>query len=628
MNKLKSFWQETVKIIRQFPVEFAFGATMFVLMLVASVIGGTGGEKVSDAAKMFCTHVYNVAALSFSLLVVIYTLHKVLIYRQQGCRPGVPPSESDDKGYVCASKSTSASASTSTDTCSCTCISAWKIIYIASYFFFIPLLFIKLDNFIDSAAGYLAVTYLLSLLLLYLDLGSFNWSNERFVHKAVNLTIQGFFTVLIGGIIIAAFAVIVYSVSYIFDINTDVTNKIFANCASFVGLVVAPLLFCNFMSKRSAEMAGEETAEADKEADKSKEEVNSAEEKTVGKKIKISNVLRIIINFIMSPTILIYTALLFIYFITIVCKWSLPKGDIAYMVSAFVAVTLIGIVLQYVLPKRYYDWFYKNFTWIAIPPLVLYWIGTFHRIAQYGFTQGRVYLVIIGVLMTLFVLMLAMEKTKRFRAMLLIALCAIAVFTYIPGVSASSIGICSQTKRFEQKLSQFHLLDPATHKITDDIDAAKISNNPKLIKEYQEVGNIYDYLNWALGTKVMEQKYGKFNYEPSEDKTVGQTYDWKGTNIDLGDYSVMVQQDIKVIYNKDSIKVRSEEGDKILFSFPIGKYIKENPDILKDAQTHPEKILVFKNNSTMLVLGRFTIHYHNGKIKNLSGSDEKLFKKK
>lgn len=217
-------------------------------------------------------------------------------------------------------------------------------------------------------------------------------------------------------------------------------------------------------------------------------------------------------------------------------------------------------------PKRYYDWSYKNFTWIAIPPLVLYWIGTCHRIAQYGFTQGRVYLVVVGVLMTLFVLMLAMEKTKR----------------------------------FEQKLSQLHLLDPANHKITKDIDAAKISNNPKLIKEYKEVGDIYNYLSWALGTKVMEQKYGNFNFEPSEDKTVAQTYDWKGTNIDLGDYSVMVQQEIKVIYNTDSIKVRSEEGNKLLFSFPIEKYITENPDILKDAQTYPEKILVFKNDSTIV----------------------------
>ena len=88
----------------------------------------------------------------------------------------------------------------------------------------------------------------------------------------------------------------------------------------------------------------------------------------------------------------------------------------------------------------------------------------------------------------------------------------------------------------------------------------------------------------------------------------------------------MVQQEIKVIYNTDSIKVRSEEGNKLLFSFPIEKYITENPDILKDAQTYPEKILVFKNDSTILVIGSLTIRYQNGKIADIVGSDGKLFK--
>jgi hypothetical protein len=73
MNKLKSVWQETVKTIKQFPVEFAFGATMFVLMFVADVLG----------CKAYCSHIYNVAAFAFQLLVIIYTLHKILISKQQ-----------------------------------------------------------------------------------------------------------------------------------------------------------------------------------------------------------------------------------------------------------------------------------------------------------------------------------------------------------------------------------------------------------------------------------------------------------------------------------------------------------------------------------------------------------------
>src|SRR5574344_1633920 len=571
MNKLKSVWQETVKTIKQFPVEFAFGSSMFVLMVVAGVLGGPQDKDLSVACKAYCSHIYNVAAFAFQLLVIIYTLHKILISRQQtgvqtGRQTGTQTGE--QTGVQTGTQNvaqTGAQAGVQTGTQTL----VWKYLYVASYFFFIPLLFINLDSFINSDSKYFAVTIILSFMLLYLDFGGHVRTNEQFAHSVVNLTVQGFFTVLITGVIIAALAAIIFSIAYIFGVNDDVIYKVFRNSPSFAGFVVAPMLFCNFMSKHPAEAIEEkeenqavsmenaqraEIAAGDIKDDNSSEKANLAEEKTVGKKIKMSNVLHIIIDFVMSPSILIYTLILFIYFITIVFKWSLPKGDIAYMVSAFVAVTLIGIVLQYLLAKRYYNWFYKNFTWIGIPPLVLFWIGACHRIAQYGFTQERVYLVLIGVLMTLFVLMLATEKTKKFRTMLLIAFCSLAVFTYIPGVSASSIGICSQTKRFEQKLSQLHLLDPATHKITANIDVAKLSTNQKLIKEHAEAKDIYDYLSGAMGHEIVESKYGKFNfdydynYDDSDftQKNAELNFSSDGANVDLGDYNIMVQQDIRV----------------------------------------------------------------------------------
>lgn len=37
---------------------------------------------------------------------------------------------------------------------------------------------------------------------------------------------------------------------------------------------------------------------------------------------------------------------------------------------------------QTLLGRRYYDWFYGRFTLIAVPPLILYWVGLIHRICQ------------------------------------------------------------------------------------------------------------------------------------------------------------------------------------------------------------------------------------------------------
>ena len=41
------------------------------------------------------------------------------------------------------------------------------------------------------------------------------------------------------------------------------------------------------------------------------------------------------------------------------------------MVMGFIVVALAGHLAQYILPRRHYDWFYRHFTWIALPPLVL-----------------------------------------------------------------------------------------------------------------------------------------------------------------------------------------------------------------------------------------------------------------
>ena len=75
-----------------------------------------------------------------------------------------------------------------------------------------------------------------------------------------------------------------------------------------------------------------------------------------------SKVIHWVLDFILSPSIIIYTVILYIYFIQIACQWELPKGGVAYMVMAFVIVSLLGILLQNLLQKHYYNWFYQYFT--------------------------------------------------------------------------------------------------------------------------------------------------------------------------------------------------------------------------------------------------------------------------
>ncbi len=271
--------------------------------------------------------------------------------------------------------------------------------YCLSYLLFIPLMALNLKPFLWSTA--FGFTYALAAILLVI--GIRKMSNRPFAAHLLHVVTQMFFGVLVAGLLNIAVVAISASFFYIFGIK-EPTNY-YEYLYQFIWIVVAPLACATFISR-------DEYAETD-----------------------LPKVIRLILNAILSPAIIIYTVILYAYFIKIACTWDLPKGGVAYMVMGFVTVSLAGYLSQYLLPKRYFDWFYRHFTWIAIPPLIMFWIGSLYRIRLYSFTEGRFYLLVAGVLMTLFVLMLLWKKTRRFQLMALIFGAVIVLFTYIPGIS-------------------------------------------------------------------------------------------------------------------------------------------------------------------------------------------------
>ena len=77
----------------------------------------------------------------------------------------------------------------------------------------------------------------------------------------------------------------------------------------------------------------------------------------------------------------------------------------------------------------------------------MFWIGVWYRISEYGFTQARVYLVICGVIMTATMVLFFSEKYGRFLYANIIAIVLLALFTYVPGISAAEIEQRSQAGR-------------------------------------------------------------------------------------------------------------------------------------------------------------------------------------
>lgn len=460
--------------------------------------------------------------------------------------------------------------------------------YVASGFLFLPLMALNLKPFLMTFG--FGFTYVLAGILLLVGVRRMN--NRSFAAHALHVVTQLFFGVVISGIITGALVAIFASFFYIFGIKQP--ENFYVYLMEFVWFFIAPQVCCTLITQ------GED-------------EVNEP-----------ARVLQLILNFILSPTVIIYTVILYAYFIRIVLEWDLPKGGVAWMVMGFVTVAMAGRLMQYVLKKRYYDWFYRNFTWIAIPPLILYWIGSVYRIRLYSFTESRFYLMVAGVLMTLFVLMLLWRRSRRFQLMALIFGASIILFTYIPGISAKSIGLSCQQKRLEQIISQLKLTDPKTGKFVETLDLQEIRKDSVLCGQYREACSLIAYVGNDVGRDAFEQQYGKWQWYDSQfdserfDVVSLQTIHRKNP-VSLGEFNRTLPIEHYGLSQKDGI-LKVKKDNNTVMVYPYRERLRQNPRL-----KNSDSLFIWQNDSLMLVLESFSIDSED--VITVNTYDFQLFKK-
>ena len=441
--------------------------------------------------------------------------------------------------------------------------------YYASFFLFLPLMALNLKPFLWTYG--FAFTYVLAAILLII--GYKRMDNRSFAAHALHVATQMFFGLLISGILNIAVIAIVASFFYIFGIEES--RHFYEHIYQFIWFVLAPQVCCTLIRQNEDEVA------------------------------EPFKILRLILNFILSPAVIIYTVMLYTYFIKIAFEWDLPKGGVAWMVMGFITVALIGRVAQSILSQRYYDGFYKRFTLIAIPPLIMYWIGSIYRIRLYSFTESRFYLMVAGVLMTLFVLMLFRTRTRRYQLMALIFGAAIILFTYIPGISAKSIGLRCQKQRLTELISELKLTDAKTGKLNDDLDTWSIKQDSMLCERYKNASSVIKYVRDEIGEKEFEAKYGKwshseysFSYAKAKDRDYSD-YDTYGRRypVELGEYTIMLPSKAYQ-YNYNDTTITITQGKDTVLEYPIQKIVSQDTSLLR----HPEQLLTYRNDSLMIIL--------------------------
>lgn len=200
--------------------------------------------------------------------------------------------------------------------------------------------------------------------------------------------------------------------------------------------------------------------------------------------------LQILLIAIVIPLVAVYTAILYAYFAKILLTHKWPSGLVSHLVLWYAAVSAGVIFLLASVPgenklgKTFQSWFPK----LVLPLLAMLFFSIGLRVNQYGFTENRYYVVLLGIWVTLVMLYFSLAKPLR-NIFLPVTLSLFILISAFGPLSAFAVSAASQNNRFANILARNEMLAGNTIVPKPDLNAA----------DKREIGNILLYFQRTHG---------------------------------------------------------------------------------------------------------------------------------
>ena len=213
---------------------------------------------------------------------------------------------------------------------------------------------------------------------------------------------------------------------------------------------------------------------------------------------EIHKIFRLLIYFIVIPLITMYTGILYIYFGKMLITRSWPQGLVSHLILWYTIFSLFIMIM--VTPMREKDLaaktFKNYFPFVSVPLLILSIVSISKRISQYGVTELRYFIVLLGIWL-IFCMVSSIFKARL--SVILISLIVVVYISVFSPINNRRITIMSQNKRLERILIKHGLLK----------DGKLVKNSG--LNENQKY-EVTDVLNYILG--IRDKKDGVRNLYP------------------------------------------------------------------------------------------------------------------
>lgn len=408
------------------------------------------------------------------------------------------------------------------------------------------------------------------------------------IRTLVSLIIAG----AIGGVLTLGLFALIESLKMLFGLS--INYQIYLDIASVCMVALAPALFMNLIPQ--------------------------GENKFMTVVPEFSGFAKGVVQYLFLPLLGLYMITLYAYAIMILYQWSLPVGGVSYLVSGSMVLMVLLIYVTYPIQHLEGNKLFKRVTrWlpvIMLPMLALMTVAIGRRLADYGITVSRLYLLVFNVWCYAVCLWLIFTRNKR----IWLIPASFAIILFLISVGPQSIPNVTERQLKKEALTAFSASGIKQFPLTGEQyeqwlkqtnPAVARSIDSKLHYLYTDYG--YRSISNLVDKDAITGRFSSLDEQGDIIEVNTMTY----ANNDLIQDSPVPQgySSMMMVYCGDENIVKID-GDKVLFSVNDGKTVEHLFELnvkqlaAMDRDKNPDGVdgpLVVDNGEALLVVDDFHV---------------------
>lgn len=413
-----------------------------------------------------------------------------------------------------------------------------------------------------------------------------NRNYEPYVIRIFN----GFFlTVLYSGVLYFGISAILFTINALFD--ADIDGKWFFYFFLMVTFIFGALMFLSKLPEK------EEPFES----------------------YPYSKALKILLLYIVIPLITIYTGILYVYFIKILLTQEWPRGLVSNLVlwysvvSAAVIFFITPILEENKLARLFRTWFPR----ILLPILGMMFVSIGKRIAQYGVTENRYFVVLLGIWVLLIMIYFIVKK-KLTNIFIPVTLSIFALVSILGPLSAFSVSNFSQNQRFTALLEKNDMLQSGSIQPGTGVSEEDRRNISSIVNYFDSrdpsklkyMADDFEYNDFERVFGFKREDY--YGYPQMDYIYLSTDMDQSGIRIEGFDYLFTVNYNTKTA-ETDGLTIQLDNVTDLIVSLngqvimtedlseDIDRIVSENEEQMEKAQISFEDAIILKENDSVSV---------------------------